>query len=149
MRTDATLDVAAPVEAVLPYVSDLAQYPTWMPLVHAVEVDTAISSDGDTSWIVELRAKVGVFARSKRLRMVRTRNDTGRYVFERRETDGRRHSPWTLTVDVDPTPAGSRVVVRLEYGGSLWTAGVLDKVLASQIEAGKAGLARVATSHGH
>jgi hypothetical protein len=29
----------------------------------------------------------------------------------------------------------------LAYGGSLWTAGVLDRVLAANIEAGKSGLA--------
>lgn len=127
----------------MPYVSDLARYPAWMPLVHGVDVDRSIA--GEAAWIVELRAKVGVFARSKRLRMVRTTDEAARVVFERRETDSRRHSPWTLTVVVSPDGSGSRVDVRLEYGGSLWTGGVLDRVLASQIEAGKAGLARVVT----
>lgn len=125
----------------MPHVSDLTRYPVWMPLVHGVEVDRSV--DGEVAWIVELRAKVGVFARSKRLRMVRTIDDTSRVVFERRETDARRHSPWTLTVVVSPDGVGSRVDVSLDYGGSLWTGGVLDKVLASQIEAGKAGLSRV------
>lgn len=141
MKVDATLDVEAPVERVMPHVSDLDRYPVWMPLVHGVEVDRSVP--GETAWFVELRAKVGVFARSKRLRMVRTSSDSHRVVFERRETDARRHSPWTLTVAVSPAGNGSRVAVRLEYGGSLWTGGVLDRVLASQIEAGKSGLARV------
>lgn len=144
MRVDATLDVAATTGQVMPHVSDLARYPAWMPLVHGVEADR--STADEVAWIVELRAKVGVFARSKRLRMVRTTNEPSRVVFERHETDARRHSPWTLTVVVSPDGVGSRVEVCLEYGGSLWTGGVLDKVLASQIEAGKAGLARVVTA---
>lgn len=141
MRVDATLDVEATTDEVMPHVSDLARYPSWMPLVHVVEIDDSVP--GETAWQVELRAKVGVFARSKRLRMVRTGNDPRGVIFERRETDARRHSPWTLTVAVSPDGGGSRVDVRLEYGGSLWTGGVLDRVLASQIEAGKSGLARV------
>ena len=141
MRVDATLDVAATTERVMPHVSDLARYPVWMPLVHEVEVDRSVADE--VAWIVELRAKVGVFARSKRLRMVRTVDEPSRVVFERRETDARRHSPWTLTVEVSAGGVGSSVAVRLEYGGSLWTGGVLDRVLASQIEAGKVGLARV------
>lgn len=141
MKVDASLDVDAPVDRVRPYVEDLSRYPAWMPLVHGVEVDQ--NSANETAWFVELRAKVGVFARSKRLRMVRTTNDAARVVFERRENDARRHSSWTLTVEVTPSNGGTRVEVRLDYGGSLWTGGVLDRVLASQIEAGKSGLARV------
>lgn len=141
MKVDATLGVAATTERVMPHVSDLARYPAWMPLVHGVETDQSVV--GESAWVVELRAKVGVFARSKRLRMVRTTDAPNRVVFERRETDSRRHSPWMLTVAVSPDGDGSRVDVSLEYGGSLWTGGVLDKVLASQIEAGKTGLARV------
>lgn len=141
MKVDASLDVDAPVERVRPHVEDLSRYPAWMPLVHVVEIDDSVPEE--TAWRVELRAKVGVFARSKRLRMVRITNDAARVVFERHENDARRHSPWTLTVAVSPDGGGSRVDVRLEYGGSLWTGGVLDRVLASQIEAGKSGLARV------
>jgi hypothetical protein len=33
-------------------------------------------------------------------------------------------------------------VMQLTYGGNLWTAGVLDRVLASHTDAGKSGLAR-------
>lgn len=140
MKVDASLDVDAPVERVRPHVEDLSRYPTWMPLVHRVDVDQ--DSPDETAWFVELRAKVGVFARSKRLRMVRSTNNSERVVFERRENDARRHSPWTLTVEVTPHHGGTKVDVRLDYGGSLWTGGVLDRVLASQIEAGKSGLAR-------
>ncbi|MGA0864159.1 MAG: SRPBCC family protein [Ilumatobacteraceae bacterium] len=141
MKADASLTVGATPDRVVPYVADLGRFREWMPLVHEVEVDT--STPGETAWLVELRAKVGVFARSKRLRMVRIENGPETFVFERRETDGRRHSPWVLTVGVEAVDAGTRVSVSLVYGGSLWTGGILDKVLASQIETGKSGLARV------
>lgn len=111
-----------------------------MPLVHSA------AQVGDGVWDVELRAKVGVFARSKRLRMRKTMDDGAVIMFEREEDDGRRHSPWVLRVSVSPTGAGSHVQMDLSYGGNLWTAGVLDRVLAHQVDEGKSGLARV--THG-
>ena len=132
---DVSLD--ADSAAVRPWVADLARYPQWMPLVHSAE------TIDDSTWSVELRAKVGVFARSKRLTMRRTRDEDGLVVFERREPDGRAHSPWTMTVRTTASGGGCCVVVDLEYGGSLWTAGVLDRILAAQVESGKKGLARV------
>jgi len=120
---------------VRPFVADLSKYPEWMPLVHSA---VAI---GDDVWDVELRAKVGVFARSKRLRMRRTLNTDTLYVFERDEDDGRRHSPWMMRVSLTPSDSGSTVAIDLSYGGNLWTAGVLDRVLASQVDAGKVALA--------
>ena len=131
-------DVVVAVEPafVHPYVADLARYVEWMPMVHDAE------AVGDGVWNVELRAKVGVFARSKRLRMKRTVNTSQHIVFERDEIDGRRHSPWTMAIALQPTDAGSVVTVDLSYGGTLWTAGILDRVLASQVEAGKSGLRR-------
>jgi carbon monoxide dehydrogenase subunit G len=122
---------------VYPYVADLARYVEWMPMVHQVE------AAGDGVWNVELRAKVGLFARSKRLRMKRTINTSQNIVFERDEIDGRRHSPWTMAITLQTTDAGCAVTVNLSYGGSLWTAGILDRVLAAQVEAGKTGLERV------
>ena len=58
-------DVVVTVEPsqVHPYVADLARYVEWMPMVHDAD------AVGDGVWDVELRAKGGVFARSKRLRM--------------------------------------------------------------------------------
>ena len=106
-------------------------------MVHDVE------AVGDGVWNVELRAKVGVFARSKRLRMKRTVNTSQHIVFERDEIDGRRHSPWTMSIALQSADAGCVVTVDLSYGGSLWTAGILDRVLAAQVEAGKTGLAHV------
>lgn len=131
------MELNASVEVVRPFVSDLARYPQWMPLVHSAD------ASGEDAWNVELRAKVGVFARSKRLRMKRTIDSDSLYVFEREEIDGRRHSPWLMRVSLAPTGGGSVVTIDLSYGGNLWTGGVLDRVLASQVDAGKKGLANV------
>lgn len=151
MRTTSSLDLEAPVASVVPLVEDLSAYPQWMPMIHGLErADDA----GETAWSVELRAKVGPFARSKRLRMVRTVHDTSpdgsvTVVFARREVPARQHSAWTMTVRVSPHGPGCTVAMDLEYGGSLWTAGVLDRVLASNIEAGKKGLAAAVNGSTH
>lgn len=151
MRTTSSLDLDAPVASVVPLVDDLSAYTQWMPMIHGIErADDA----GETAWSVELRAKVGPFARSKRLRMVRTVHDTSpdgsvTVVFVRREVPARQHSAWTMTVRVSPRGPGCTVAMDLEYGGSLWTAGVLDRVLASNIEAGKKGLAAAVNGSTH
>jgi carbon monoxide dehydrogenase subunit G len=137
VKYSSSVELPVSHNVVLPFVNDLSQYPKWMPLVHSVE------SDGDDSWNVELRAKVGVFARSKRIRMTRTVNTANELVFERNERDGRQHSPWRLAVSLTNSGSSTAVTMYLEYGGTLWTAGVLDRVLASQVDAGKANLAAV------
>lgn len=137
MFYSSTLELPVDQTLVHPYVSDLKRFEEWMPLIHSVE------SAGDNVWDVELRAKVGVLARSKRLRMRRTSNSPEHIVFERDESDGRNHSAWTLKVRTEPSVSGCVVAMELSYGGTLWTAGILDRVLASQVEAGKAGLARI------
>ena len=144
MRASSTLELSVPRAAVREWVRDLSRYPQWMPLVHSAVADDG--GDGDAAWTVELRAKVGVFARSKRLRMVRTVDEEERLIFERCEVDGRAHSPWTLAVALADTGPGCSVTMEMHYGGSLWTAGVLDRVLAHHIEEGKKGLARVTAS---
>jgi hypothetical protein len=75
--------------------------------------------------------------------MRRTVNTVHEVVFERSEDDGRSHSPWKLAVNIADHDARTEVTMHLEYGGTLWTAGVLDRVLASQVDAGKQGLCRV------
>lgn len=121
-------------------VGDLGRYPSWMGLVHAVRplgVDT---------WDVQLRARIGPLARSKRLTMTRVIHDAPRHVrFERRENDGRSHGSWILDVTVEPVGAESgrsRLVMELQYGGRLWTS-VVEKVLHDEIEASKARLERL------
>ncbi len=136
MNYSSSVDVPVAIDAVRPFVEDLAAYPTWMPMVHdVVAVDDGV-------WSVELRAKVGVFARSKKLRMRRTMNEENIIVFERDEDDNRQHSPWVMRVSLSPSAMGTNVTIDLSYGGSLWTAGILDRVLASQVDAGKSGLVR-------
>ena len=137
----------APIERVVPHLEDLSGYPQWMPMIHSISRD---DEGGETAWSVELRAKVGPFARSKRLRMVRTvdekSTDSAAFVFERRERGGAAHSVWRMRVDVASRGESTDVTIDLEYGGALWTAGVLDRVLAGNIESGKAGLVRVVTA---
>lgn len=147
MKASSSVTVPAPIERVVPYLEDLSGYPQWMPMIHSIARDD--DSDG-TAWLVELRAKVGPFARSKRLRMVRTVNertdDSATFVFERKERGGAVHSVWRMSVEVRSAGDSTDVAIDLEYGGTLWTAGVLDRVLAGNIEAGKAGLTRVVTA---
>lgn len=137
MQYSSSVELSVTPSVVHPYVSDLAKYADWMPLVYSVK------PTDDNVWEVELRAKIGVLARSKRLRMRRTNDSPDLIVFERDESDGRTHSSWTLQVHTDPSEIGCVVTMELSYGGTLWTAGILDRVLASQVEAGKAGLSRV------
>ena len=59
--------------------------------------------DVGPAWSVDLRGRLGPFARAKRLRMVRTVHEPDHHArFERVEHDGRQHSPWVL----DATVAG-------------------------------------------
>jgi len=112
-------------------VADLGTYPDWLGLVDAVEPIDGPEGDVEPAWSVTLRARIGPFARSKRLRMVRTVDDGHRVRFERRELDGRNHSPWTLAAEVRPLdrgPGRSEVRLHLRYGGSMWS-GLLDGAL--------------------
>ena len=93
----------------------------------------AVDGDAGPAWLVDLRGRLGPLARSKRLRMVRTQRTTDRAVFERREADGKTHSPWVLDATVIPTDEGSRLVMHLHYGGSLWGP-VLERMLGDEIE---------------
>ena len=144
----AALDAPCSAGRLFGLVDQLDAYPSWMDLVHRVEPAPSVSADaGRPAWKVELRARVGPLARSKRLRMVRTRRDPdeGVVVFERAEVDGRSHSTWVLRATVSEQQGGSRLEMHLHYGGALWTGGLLERVLADQISAGRARLlARVA-----
>jgi len=116
------------------HVDDLADYPAWMPLIHDVE-----RLDGESpAWMVELRAQVGPFARSKRLRMERTELEHDRVaVFERREADGRDHSNWILRADLEADDQGhTTLTMTMSYGGSLWAGPVLERVLDDQVRRG-------------
>ena len=154
-----TADIDALPSRLFPVVADLATYPHWLDLV------TKVDPDGD-AWFVTLRAKVGPFARSKRLRMVRTVHQEPTTVrFERQEQDGRNHSPWVMdatisarTTPAGPSPAGpspagstsaprtgSHVLIVLSYGGRLWS-GPLEAVLGSQVSNGVPRLQQYVTA---
>jgi uncharacterized protein YndB with AHSA1/START domain len=132
MDVTATLDAPVTPARLFDEVSALDGYAAWIDIVHRIE------PHADGSWGVELRGKVGPFARSKRLRMERTvLEPTRRVVFERRESDGRTHAAWVLTATIDEVDSGARLTMHLHYGGSLFTGGVLEKMLADQIVRGR------------
>lgn len=137
MATNVEVTLATPAmgERLAALVRDLANYPTWLDIVHAVTPE----DDRDDIWRVELRGRVGPFARSKRLRMVRTEDTETRVVFTRMEDDGRRHAAWVLTATIDASADGAMLTMHLHYGGGLF-GGVLERLLAEQIEAGRARL---------
>lgn len=143
MDITAALDAPTAPTVLLPHVEALDRYPAWMPLAHRVVAD-GVDTEGRPAWQVELRARLGPFARSKRLRMVRTVHDVEHCLvrFERAELDGRAHSPWVLdatieTIETDQPGDACRLTMRLHYGGALWTGGVMERVLADQIVAGR------------
>lgn len=139
-----SVDVACSPEHLFALVDDLARYPGWLTIVP--RADAEVSDGGDPAWVVELRGRVGPLARSKRLRMVRTTCDPPRAVrFERREVDGRHHSPWTLAATVLPLDDGARLTMHLHYSGSLAGA-LLERMLREEIERSRPRLIELATT---
>jgi len=143
----ADLDAPCPPERLFASVDDLSTYPDWLEIVERAEpAESHDGDDGDAAWLVDLRGRLGPLARSKRLRMVRTRCDAPNVVrFERREHDGRQHADWVLEAQVDPRPAdgdgdpGSRLVMRLHYGGTFGGM-VLERLLGDAIERSRPAL---------
>lgn len=140
MRLVVEHSLAASASAVFDVVDDLGDYPRWMGLVHVAE------PIGDDTWSVQLRARIGPLARSKKLTMVRVVRQAPHHVrFERRENDGRSHGDWVLDVTVRPDPQNeqrSQLTMVLSYGGRLWSS-VVEKVLHDEIEASKGRLDRL------
>lgn len=134
MDIAATLDAPCGPNDLYHWVEDLSRYPSWLDIVpRAVPVD-AHDDDEGPAWSVDLRGRLGPFARAKRLRMVRTVNERGRAArFERAERDGRDHSDWVLDATVTDIDRGSRLTMRLHYGGRLWMP-ALDRLLRDEIE---------------
>lgn len=113
--------------------SSLDRYTEWLTIVPRAEIEP--ESDPQ-AWAVELRAKVGPIARSKRLRMVRTIDEPTHVRFERAELDGRNHSPWTLDARLDSIGTRARLTMGLHYGGAVG-AGVFERLLRDEIESSK------------
>ena len=125
------LDAPCAPDHLFRYVNDLGSYPKWLGLV-----DRAAPTDDD-AWVVDLRARVGPFARSKRLRMLRTvSTKPSLAVFERREGDGKRHAVWVLRAEVALTETGSRLTMHLTYTGGMLGA-VVERILEDQIDDGR------------
>ncbi len=140
MDVAANVDVPVSVEILFGYISDLKNYESWLEMVHSVKPFSQVASTSQDldAWIVELRARLGPFARSKRLRMVQKICEAPYcVVFERAENDGRSHSAWVLSATVSPTDNGSSLQMNLHYSGSLFTGGLLERALADQIEQGR------------
>ena len=144
MRTTITalIDGRRPGE-VFDQVDSLDNYPAWLRLVHRVEPDE--TDAGRPAWHVELRARVGPFTRSKRLRMVRTVFEPERHVrFERVQDDDRDHAEWILeaTVPDDTPPARSSRCIsstRETCGRSP----LLHRILDDEVPRGKHALREV------
>ena len=130
---DIRVDVNLPCSAkeLWPFIDDLAQYPSWMGLVHTVV------PEGEGVWQVELRGKIGPFARSKRLRMIQVETSEPHHIrFERQENDGRSHSDWVLDAQVTEVGSASTLNMTLHYGGRLFS-NVVERALHDEIEASK------------
>jgi hypothetical protein len=138
MNHQATMTSPVSTSAMFDVVSDLSRYPEWLTIIRSV----VAHDDGDTpAWTIELRAKVGPLARSKKLRMVRSVFEPDSLVrFERDEADGRDHSPWVLEAVVAPLGADSELTMTLHYGGGLWGP-LLEGILAGEVERAKPRLA--------
>jgi hypothetical protein len=150
MHTTVSLFIDGATAAdVFAQVATLDRYPAWMRLVHRVE--PLEPDDGRPAWRVQLRARVGPFARSKVLRMVRTVCEPPHQVlFERIQDDDREHAEWVLRATVDDADGGATLVTDLRYSGSLWGSGILQRVLDEEIRRGKdalRGLVTVGPTH--
>lgn len=133
MDLTATLDAACSLEQLRNWVGDLSRYPDWLTIVPRAELEEGSEPN---AWAVELRAKVGPIARSKRLRMIRTIDERGHIRFEREEVDGRSHSSWVLDAQLESIEIGTRLTMGLHYGGS-FGAGLFERLLADEIESSK------------
>jgi hypothetical protein len=146
VRTSESVVVPASPPDLFPHVSRLEAYPAWLRLVHRAEM---VADDPVPTWDVELRARVGPFARSKRLRMQRVEMQPDRGArFERAEVDGREHSMWALRVELTPSGEETLLTMHLAYDGKLWTGGVLERVLDDEIRRARVKLVELlATTH--
>jgi ribosome-associated toxin RatA of RatAB toxin-antitoxin module len=139
---DIVVDLAAPCppSTMFAWVDDLTRYPQWLTIV------SDVVPDDDGGWEVELRAKLGPFSRSKRLRMVRSAQEHPTLVvFDRQELDGRTHADWQLRGVVAETNAGCRLVFTLHYDGGLW-GGPVERLLSEEIVRAKARLLKLVSS---
>lgn len=137
MDVKADLVAPCPPAELFAWVEDLGRYPQWLDIVPRARAVEPRAGDPGPAWSVDLRGRLGPFARSKRLRMVRTVHDAPhRVTFERREHDGRQHAGWVLAADVTAVEAGSRLAMHLHYGGGLGGP-LVERLLADEIRRSK------------
>ena len=137
---DIRVDVELPctIDAVLPLINDLTRYAQWMGLVHAV-----VPEADHQAWQIELRGKIGPFARSKRLRMVQVETSSAEHLrFERAEVDGRSHSAWVLEAKVSQQASMTMLNMTLQYSGRFFSS-VVERALHDEIEASKQRLRKL------
>ena len=140
MDADVSLEAPCSPAELFVWVEDLSRYPQWLELVPRAEVAPAIDGDPGPAWTVDLRARLGPLARSKRLRMVRTTRRPpgpdgapGVARYERLEHDGREHPDWILQAEVSATGSGgSRLTMHLHYGGDLFGP-VVERLLGDAV----------------
>jgi Polyketide cyclase / dehydrase and lipid transport len=136
----AELDARCSAPELFEWIEDLERYPSWLDIVPRARSVGAVPDDDGPAWRVDLRGRIGPLARSKRLRMVRTRYDPVSSVrFERREIDGRRHADWVLDAEVVELDDGCRLVMHLHYGGS-FGGRILERMLGDEIRRSRARL---------
>ncbi|MCC5953571.1 MAG: SRPBCC family protein [Acidimicrobiia bacterium] len=136
--------VACSPEQAFDLVDDLATYHRWLTIVASARPEP--TGANGAAWEVELRGRVGPLARSKRLRMVRTKHQRpARVRFERRELDGRDHAPWELTVEIQPDSGGASVTMELHYGGRFANA-VIERMLRDEVTAARDRLVALAAA---
>lgn len=134
MQHRVQLRVGADAASVSSALADLSTYPEWNDLVTAAEPVAGADGDFGPAWSMTLRAQLGPVARSKQLRMIRTRFQDDLVRFERRELDGRDHALWLMQAATEPAAEGGSVVaLTLSYEGGLWST-ALDGVLGSAID---------------
>ena len=147
MDVVASLEAPCPPAVLFEWVDDLGRYPEWLDIVPRASVADGHPGDAGPAWSVDLRGRLGPFARAKRLRMVRTAHEPSSHArFERVEHDGRQHSSWVLDAEIADRGATSLLTMRLHYGGRLWVP-ALDRLLAEEIERSRPRLlARIAVA---
>jgi Polyketide cyclase / dehydrase and lipid transport len=143
MDLSSSVDIATSPTRLFPWVSEIERYPSWLTIVTSVV--PAPGPDGALGHEIELRGRLGPFARSKRLRMIRpVCVEPTEAMFERFELDGREHAMWRLAASVEPIEGGraSRLTMRLGYSGALFGP-VVERLLRDEIETAKERLAQV------
>ena len=141
MDVTASLEAPCPAARLFELVDDLSTYPQWNGLVHS-----AVAEPGDQPCGTSSCAPASGRWHAANGCVWCERFETPRgspSTFERDQADGRNHSPWVLDARIVEQDGLSTLTMRLHYGGSLWTGGALERVLAEQITSGRERLLKL------